>query len=456
MALLIFVSGLLLLGPTLHAKTLQQLEAAGEIRVSSELQAGSTISPYQQLTLLITLETSGWFSGGTQLTLPEVPGLIVVQREKFAVNSTVQHQGKSWTKQDWEVSLFPQRAGTFLLPPIQLAVSVNHTEAGIVKGSLSTQALEFVATLPDAMKNVEHWLASSSLTVKRSISHERFLGRPGEALSLHVIASADNVLPMMLPPFTALNRPVPGLGIYPQTPDLAEHKARGANTVSRSERIDIVVEKSGHYTLPAMRYDWWNTDTHTHEIVVLPAVVIKTGHEIVELPLESDEAATQPSSVFSSQHSRTFLMTLVLAVVTLILILAVLYVWRKRSALSQPISKHKMLAFAAAAARKNRWVECSHWLYQVIDRYPETPKSLQLRAFAAGSASNLAHINALLSAAYRGNSHPQIAPSLKDAQNAINLLNVRGQKRTLIATLAPSLKRFALFDRSPTEIKLEP
>ena len=64
------------------AATPQALVDGGDLTVSTALSPPTDIVPGQHLRLLIEVATTRWFTGGTRIDIPEVPGLVVAVDEE--------------------------------------------------------------------------------------------------------------------------------------------------------------------------------------------------------------------------------------------------------------------------------------------------------------------------------------------------------------------------------------
>ena len=104
------------------ATTLEDLQAAGHLEVTASIRPDGTLVPGQKLSLILEVATDRWFSGGTRIRIPEVPGLVIVQTEQFASNASENRRGQSWVVQRWTLDVYPQRAGEFSIPPLRLQV----------------------------------------------------------------------------------------------------------------------------------------------------------------------------------------------------------------------------------------------------------------------------------------------------------------------------------------------
>ena len=118
-----------------------ELERTGHLQISSSLLVDGDIVPGQKIELAIDIATDRWFAGGTRLRLPEVAGLVILQTNNFASNSTEQRQGQTWVVQRWTVDVYPQRSGEFSIPSMSAAVEVNDVSEGVVTGTLNSPAI---------------------------------------------------------------------------------------------------------------------------------------------------------------------------------------------------------------------------------------------------------------------------------------------------------------------------
>ena len=285
--------------------SIAQLQAAGHLEISSELIPAHNTVPGQRIELAITIATNSWFSGGTRLEIPEIPGLVILQTNDFASNSSENRNGQSWVVQRWTLDVFPQRPGSFTIESISAKVKVSSGGANSVEGELHSPQLHFQTTVPQSLERAEHWVAAPQFTVSQSFDRELDNLRPGEAFQREIVFEATNVMAMMLPTFEAEN--LQGLAPYPEPSSLTNSSNRGNMTARRVERISYIVETGGQYQLPARDYFWWDTRTGELQMRFLPAVEITVG-------AGTGEEATARSALLASIDMRQLLIYAVLAV----------------------------------------------------------------------------------------------------------------------------------------------
>ena len=257
------------------AATVEALQAADRLQIASSISPAEDLVPGQKITLTLQIATDRWFSGGTRIGIPEVPGLVILQTEQFASNASENRDGVSWVVQRWILDVFPQRAGDFTIPPIQVQVKVNVDETGAVEGVLYTPATHFSTTVPEALAKVEHWVAAPAFEVRQGFDRPLEALEIGDAFELEVVFEAEDVMAMMLPAVTP--EKLAGLAAYPSPPVLHNSNNRGQARASRTQRISYVVEAQGQYLLPARDYFWWDTRSKQLQLLSLPATEITVG-----------------------------------------------------------------------------------------------------------------------------------------------------------------------------------
>lgn len=248
--------------------SIEELQASGHLRIDSALTPSERIVPGQKVTLTLEIATDRWFTGGTRIGLPEVPGLVILQTEQFASNASETRNGQPWVIQRWSLDVFPQRAGEFTIGPIALQLQVNAGEADDVKGEGHSPSRHFSVAIPDSLTQIDQWVAAPAFSVRQNFDRALDDLSVGDAFEQEIVFEASDVLAMMLPTYAIEQQP--GLRAYPAPPVLDNSVNRGQTLASHRIHISYVVEKAGQYVLPARDYFWWNTQNAELEILSLP------------------------------------------------------------------------------------------------------------------------------------------------------------------------------------------
>ena len=129
--------------PNTHSQKLASLYDQGNVRLNVWLShVSSGIAVHEQVTLNIEVMTDTWFTKGTKVHRIEVDNAVVLPMSSFAVNSTERIDGKVYSKQLWEIVLYPLHSGEYQIPPVALEIGVKQGSNNVV-GVVMTKALFF-------------------------------------------------------------------------------------------------------------------------------------------------------------------------------------------------------------------------------------------------------------------------------------------------------------------------
>jgi hypothetical protein len=383
---------LLLLAPCVGATTLQQLMDEDQLRLNSWLTPASDIVPGQEVQLTIEISTRRWFAGGTRIKLPEVPQLVVLQRDQFANNLSRREEGGTWVIQRWHLELYPQRAGEFEVPPINLELAVNDARAGIVQGKLVSKALAFSAVLPAALQGIGSWVAAPQFSLQQKLDPAPEQLQPGDAFTREVIFKASNLTAMMLPSLAGSSPQ--GLSAYKEISELVDRSNRGEAIAERTERIVYVVESAGQYQLPDQTFYWWDTANNQMEITILPAVTVDAGGGVLAPPPISGSPVTP--------EKRAHLDPLWLAPMLLLPLIYMLY--RLRRSRAGQFDERLLLKQVEACLRSGERERAIEFLYQWLNQSRPLPDWYRLRRAVSDHADSATagKVSALMDSVYGG------------------------------------------------------
>ncbi len=262
-------------GQTAAATTVEALHAENRLSIDASLSPIETVVAGQKLALVIEIATDRWFTGGTRLSLPEVPGLVILQTEQFASNASETRGTESWVLQRWTLDVYPQRPGEFTIPPVRAKIRVNAGDTKDVEGELFSPAIRFSASLPPGLETGQHWVAAPAFSVRQVFDRDLQGLQVGDAFERELRFEASDVMAMMLPAFSPARQP--GLGIYPAPPQLENTSNRGEVRALRRQRISYVIEQEGEFRFPAAEFFWWDTSRRELQLVGLEETVFTVG-----------------------------------------------------------------------------------------------------------------------------------------------------------------------------------
>ena len=352
------------------ANSIEELKQNGKLQIKTWIEPQENIVARQQVNLLIEVATDRWFSSGTRIRHFEIDGAIVLQRDNFAVNSTLRLDDATWTVQMWTLVIYPQRSGVFEIPAIPLALSIAGEDSQAIVGELYTRPFSFVASIPEPMQDRDGWVATNRFSVSESFDKSFESLKPGDALTRTIKVSADNLPSMMLPGFFSPG--VSGMAVYKKPVRLGDKVNRGDYLAERTEEITYVFEKAGDYELPGQRFFWWNLSSQSLESLQLEARTVSViGAAMVV------NAGAEPQAIAEEENALDFLALLKKAVTVLAILVLVLIAVRKRlqakaprvAVKQPPVSASALRTSFAKACRRQNYEKALGLLYQWLDRF---------------------------------------------------------------------------------------
>lgn len=431
-ALIVLGSPMLFINMTATATTLEELQQVDKVRINSWVEPQDGIIARQQVKLQIEVATDTRFSGGAKIGHFEIKDAIVLQREKFAVNSTRTDGDKDWTVQQWTLVVYPLRSGSFEIPAIPITLSIAGENLESITGKINTNPLVFSAKQPEALRGKKGWVATTRFDVEDSFDKPIEELKPGDALIRIIHMSADDLPAMMLPKFDAED--ISGIAIYQKPPQVSDKVNRGDYFAERIETLTYVLEKPGEYLLPARSYYWWNLESGSLETIELPAKLLRvtSSSHAVDLADENQDKSVQDKSIDGDNLPSKL-------GVALVILGAAWLIWRRlrfyiqaTPAKSAELSEKVLQRKFEKACRDNDFEKAMQLLYQWLDTYGGDSfyGSIRRRLHELGQAQTMNEFNKIMRSIYSADDNNEI--DLRQfANRLISELKQKGQSSWL-------------------------
>ena len=252
-----------------HCLTTITLEAAVEL-VSTKVPETKAYTG-QRLPFFVELRSKGSFGGATSFTPPEVPGTVIVKVGNPVVSSE-QIEGESWFVQSHEFALFSQEDGSVEIPDFPVHFGTREGFTGpVTEVDAKVPTIWVKIERPPGIDPDRFLVTTESLSVD-----EKWDPQPGGNVETGAVfkrtitQSANNMTGMALAPAPA--KAPEGIRVYTGDAQVTDKTERGEFSGQRIETITYLVQQPGSYTLPAIRYDWWNPATQQLQSKTLPGV----------------------------------------------------------------------------------------------------------------------------------------------------------------------------------------
>jgi len=252
----------------------------GKATSNEENRNSPNFSVNEQVILTIEVATPRWFTGGTRIGSVEIPDVIAKQRNQLATNFTERKGGQTWSRQRWEVTLYPQVSGDFVVPPIAVSVQVSAPDGKNVSGTLYTQPIQFSASLPSGLlSDNTQWFTATHVDVNQDWETSSEPLKVGDAITRKVTITAQDSLSVLLPDLLK-GESNDSYQTYLQPHQLTDTQTRGDYQSTRTEESVYVIQQGGEFSLPAYEFQWWNSETQQLESIVIEGQSFQAKHTL--------------------------------------------------------------------------------------------------------------------------------------------------------------------------------
>ncbi|QIF05324.1 BatD family protein [Roseimicrobium sp. ORNL1] len=289
---------------------------AQEAKVRARMDSQDAAYVGQKLTLVVDLMAPGFFASAASFDLPDPQGLILMPPVGSPVVSSEEVDGVSYTVQRHEVSVLAQRPGESVIPSFTVRFQYKHAplDKDAVPAEVKTPEVKFTATQPPGTEKLGMVITARNLEVKETWNPDpgKAKSKAGDAFTRTITFTAPDVPGMMFPPFHAA--PIDGIGIYPKEPEVQDHSERGSLTGERKDVVTYALQRAGTFTIPAVRFTWWDLDSKSARTVDLPARTLTVAPNPA-MPALQPSTATAPQAKSISRKAELVIASLFAALV---------------------------------------------------------------------------------------------------------------------------------------------
>ena len=134
--------------------------------------------------------------------------------------------------------------------------------------------------VPEGAESLDPYLAGRKLELALDVDGELDALETGDAVVLAYRAELDGLPAIFLPPL-APDLEFEGVSVYRDMPDVQD-----GDTASRTEKVTLVFDAGGEFSIPGMELSYWNTESRAIEVATASGPVIS----VQGAPAASDRA----------------------------------------------------------------------------------------------------------------------------------------------------------------------
>ena len=242
----------------------------------------------EQMVLSVKLFFNGNLIRG-ELSEPSHPNAIIESLGKQS-EYTRYRDGVRYRVVERRYAIFPQQPGELRLPPVRFEGQTRDA-SGRLKFLRDSKQLFTVPVnaVPDEFTG-DTWLPATGLTLSESgLPYDPAI-QSGQNLSRTLSLVAQGLPSEALPPFD--HETPAGLRAYPENPERTTVPTKQGLTAKLDQTVALVPVKGGELTLPEIRIPWWDTETDTQKVAVIPARTL----QVQSAPGQTNTTTQQPDS----------------------------------------------------------------------------------------------------------------------------------------------------------------
>ncbi len=238
---------------------------------------------------------------------------VLVQQIGSDERGTADRNGVSYQVLTRRYLVFPQHSGRLTLPGPVLSAEVasrqrndpffgNDPFNGFFGGSpfgalTSTRPIRLhgdpitldVRPRPaDATKN--YWLPARNVTISSQWNPDGIEAHVGDPLTVDLHLEAEGLTAAQLPDLSKLLAVPDGIKDYPDQAKLKNAARSGTVVGTRDQSVALIADRPGHYRLPALTLEWWDTKADAPREAMLPA------RQLTVLPAPGQPTSPAPAA----------------------------------------------------------------------------------------------------------------------------------------------------------------
>lgn len=209
----------------------------------------------EPITLRVSVLAPTWFPQPPVFPNFELPNTLT----RLPANSSgpiSERVGRStWSGIQRRYQIYPLVAGQFQISARQLTVTyADPASREPIEMDLTLPVINFSSEVPAGAESLDPYIAGERFELRREVSGDSDGLSAGDAIEMTYQATLEG-LPAMFLPDLFTDPQIPGLSVYAQEPVIHDEDGRAV----RDEKLTLVFDGGGEFTLPAVEYSWWDT-----------------------------------------------------------------------------------------------------------------------------------------------------------------------------------------------------
>jgi hypothetical protein len=217
-------------------------------------------------TLTVTVLGPTWFPQPPVFPSFEVPNAAVSLPPDSSRPLSRRVGGETWSGITRRHQVLPLMGARFRLGGGEMSITVADPGHAPRVFQVRVPEVSLQAIVPAGAQALDPYVAGRRLTLSRQVTRPEKDLQAGDAVVITYDATLDGLPALFLPPLApAID--LPGLAVHRDSPVTDD-----GPPATRRERVTLVFERGGSFTVPEVQLDWWNTTEAAVESATADAV----------------------------------------------------------------------------------------------------------------------------------------------------------------------------------------
>jgi len=216
----------------------------------------NSVYPQQPIKASITVYTETWFTKPLNIENIQVSNAFLFPFKR-TLSAMREINGKKYASLEFYYLIFPYQEGNYVLPEVR--IGVESPPVGDYKGQsiqVNTQSLPFaVKELPDAFAG-ESWFVANDVSISEKWNRSLNDLKVGDVVERTIQVNAKGTLPNFIPDLNIEEEDF--ANVYKKSPEIEDKRSNQSANGLKSQTFLYLFNKSGTYSIPEVRIDWWN------------------------------------------------------------------------------------------------------------------------------------------------------------------------------------------------------
>ena len=212
-----------------------------------------SVSVGEAVDMRVTVLVPTWFASPPVFPSFEIANAITRLPADSSYPTSERVGNATWSGIVRDYQIYPLLGATFRISGQSVRISYANPGGQPSLADITIPDIVLRATVPTGAENLQPYLAGRELQLRQEIEGDVTALQRGDAVVVTYTAELDG-LPAMFLPRLAPHVELEGVSIYADTPVVED-----GTPARRREKLTLVFESGGKFTLPAVGLDWWNT-----------------------------------------------------------------------------------------------------------------------------------------------------------------------------------------------------